>query len=70
VYSGVPASLLGRQQEVLIDAASGASNVQYWFAINGGEPAEAAIQRVLAAAKLAGRPLADAEIRQIVAADR
>ncbi len=70
VYSGVPASLLGREQEVLIDPASGASNVRYWFAVNGGEPGEAVIQDVLGTAKLAGRPLTDEEIRRIVAADR
>jgi len=70
VYSGVPASLLGREQEILIDPSSGASNVRYWFAVNGGEPGEAAIQNVLGAAKLAGRPLTDKEIRQVVAANQ
>ena len=58
VYSGVPASLLGREQEVLIDPASGASNVRYWFAVNGGDPCEAVIQKVLGTAKLAS-PAAD-----------
>jgi 2-isopropylmalate synthase len=70
VYSGVPASLLGREQEVLIDPASGASNVRYWFAVNGGEPGYAVIQSVLGTAKRAGRPLTDEEIRQIVAANQ
>ena len=70
VYSGIPASLLGRGQEVLIDSASGASNVRYWFAINGGEPGEALIQHVLDTAKQARRPLTDEEIRRIVAASQ
>ena len=70
VYSGVPASLLGRDQEVVIDSASGASNVRYWFAINGGEPGEALIRHVLDTAKQARRPLTDEEIRRIVAANQ
>ena len=70
VYSGVPASLLGREQEILIDPASGASNVRYWLAVNGGDPGEAVIQDVLDTAKRAGRPLTDEEIRRIVAAGR
>ena len=74
VYAGVPASLLGREQEILIDPASGASNVRYWLAVNGGDPGEAVIQAViqdvLDTAKRAGRPLTDEEIRRIVAAGR
>jgi len=70
VYSGVPASLLGRDQEVVIDSASGASNVRYWFAVNGGEPGEALIRHVLDTAKQARRPLTDEEIRRIVAANQ
>lgn len=70
VYAGVPASLLGREQEILIDPASGASNVRYWLAVNGGDPGEAVIQDVLDTAKRAGRPLTDDEIRRIVAPGR
>ncbi|HKS98917.1 MAG TPA: LeuA family protein [Rugosimonospora sp.] len=70
VYSGVPASLLGREQEVLVDPSSGASNVRYWFALHGGEPDEAVVQDVLGTAKRAGRPLTDEEIRRVVATYR
>jgi 2-isopropylmalate synthase len=70
VYSAVPASLLGREQEILIDPASGASNVRYWLTVNGGDPGEDTVQDVLAAARLAGRPLADEEVRRIVDANR
>lgn len=66
VYSAVPASILGREQEVLIDPASGASNVQYWLEINGRQASAAAVEAVLRVAKTAGRPLRDEEIRQIV----
>jgi 2-isopropylmalate synthase len=67
VYSGVPASLLCREQEVLIDPSSGASNVRYWSAVNGCVIGDSLIQEVLRTAKLAGRPLSDEEIRQIIA---
>ena len=75
VYSGVPAGLLGREQEVLIDASSGASNVRYWLAVNGvagsdgvnGAAADGGlVEDVLRHAKRAGRPLTDDEIRRVI----
>ncbi|MBO3747566.1 hypothetical protein J5X84_15930 [Streptosporangiaceae bacterium NEAU-GS5] len=67
VYSGVPASLLGREQEVLIDGSSGASNVHYWLKVNGVETADDdLVDEVLHLAKLADRPLTDEEIRRAV----
>jgi 2-isopropylmalate synthase len=67
VYSSVPASLLGRDQEVLIDASSGANNVKYWLAVNGyRNDADDAIKKVLARAKTGGGPLSDDQIRCIV----
>jgi 2-isopropylmalate synthase len=67
VYSSVPASLLGRGQEVLIDASSGASNVKYWLTVNGYRNDDAdTIKKVLAKAKAGGGPLSDDQIRRIV----
>jgi len=74
VYSGVPAGLLGREQEVLIDASSGASNVRYWLAVNGvagsdgvnGAADGGLVEDVLRHAKRAGRPLTDDEIRRVI----
>ncbi|MBV9058475.1 MAG: cupin-like domain-containing protein [Pseudonocardiales bacterium] len=68
VYSSVPASVLGREQEVLIDAASGASNVRYWLTVHGYETADPdVIKDVLDRAKSSNRPLTDELIRQIIA---
>jgi 2-isopropylmalate synthase len=69
VYSAVPASLLGREQSVLVDPSSGVSNVRYWLAVNGREADEGAVDRVLYTAKRRARPLSDAEIQQIVGGD-
>ncbi len=68
VYSSVPASLLGREQEVLIDASSGASNVRYWLTVHGHHSDDASvIKKVLATAKASKDPLTDEQITSIVA---
>lgn len=68
VYAGVPAGLLGREQEVLIDAASGESNVKYWLTVHGYATDDAAlIKRVLERAKTNPAPLTDEEIGQVLA---
>jgi isopropylmalate/homocitrate/citramalate synthase len=68
IYSSVPASLLGRGQEVLIDASSGANNVKYWLTINGYQKDNAdAIKKVLTMAKAGRGPLSDDQIRRIIA---
>jgi 2-isopropylmalate synthase len=68
VYSGVPASLLGREQEVLIDSSSGANNVRYWLTINGfPRDDDDVIKKVLEAAKADREPLDDERIRSIIA---
>jgi 2-isopropylmalate synthase len=68
IYSSVPASLLGRGQEVLIDASSGANNVKYWLTINGYRKDNAdAIKKVLIMAKAGHGPLSDDQIRRIIA---
>src|SRR5438874_1174692 len=38
VYSGVPASVLGRQQKIEVGPMSGESNVVFWLERNGIEP--------------------------------
>ncbi|MGX1562006.1 LeuA family protein [Streptomyces sp. NPDC055506] len=68
VYSSVPASFLGREQEVMIDASSGVNNVKYWLTVHGYEKDDASlIKKVLAKAKTSSAPLADELIRQIIA---
>ncbi|WP_329251598.1 LeuA family protein [Streptomyces sp. NBC_01478] len=68
VYAGVPAGLLGREQEVLIDMASGANNVKYWLTRHGYATDDATlIKKVLERAKAGRAPLTDEEIGQIIA---
>lgn len=68
VYSSVPASLLGREQEVLIDASSGANNVRYWLTVHGyGSDDATLIKKVLEQAKNSRGPLTDELIRKIIA---
>jgi 2-isopropylmalate synthase len=70
VYSGVPASALGREQEVLIDASSGANNVRYWLTTRGYQldsDVSDVIEKVLHAAKSSRVALEDEQIRQIIA---
>jgi 2-isopropylmalate synthase len=66
-YSSIPASYLGREQQVLIDSASGTSNVQYWLAIRGRMADDTAVQKVLEIAKTRSAPLKDDEIENILA---
>lgn len=68
VYSSVPASYLGRQQEVLIDEASGTNNVRYWLTVHGYDSTDASfLKEILASAKANRGPLTDEQIRQIIA---
>lgn len=67
VYSSVPASYLGRKEEVLVDSSSGESNVRYWLALRGLQASTASIHEVLRTAKGASRPLSDEEIGRILA---
>ena len=38
VYSGIPASMVGRAQEIEIGPMSGLSNVKYWLKKHGYDP--------------------------------
>ena len=62
VYSGVPASMIGREQMIEVGPMSGKSNVLYWLERHG-VPAEAAtVDRILETAKRASSVLTDAEL--------
>lgn len=68
VYSSVPASYLGREQEVLIDEASGTNNVRYWLTVHGYDSTDASLLKtILAGAKSNRGPLTDEQIGQIIA---
>jgi len=70
VYSGVPASWIGRQQEIEIGHMSGMSNVQYYLASRGLDNSHEVAQAVLQAAKKSARVLSEEEILEIVSAQR
>lgn len=63
VYSGVPASLVNRRQEIEIGPVAGHSNVMYWLELNGFDASSESIERVLTLAKQSARILTDDEIR-------
>jgi 2-isopropylmalate synthase len=66
VYSGVPASLIGRNQEIEIGPMSGSSNVIFYLSQRGIVPSHELIQAVLLVAKESNRILQEPEILAIV----
>jgi 2-isopropylmalate synthase len=68
VYSGVPAGMFGREQEIDIGFMSGASNVQYWLHKRGIDSSEPIVSAILRTAKAASHILSDDEIMAVVRA--
>jgi 2-isopropylmalate synthase len=66
VYSGVPASWIGRQQEIEIGHMSGGSNVVFYLETRGLPHGPEVVEAVLAAAKKSQRLLREDEIVEIV----
>ena len=66
VYSGVPASLIGRSQEIEVGPMSGSSNVIFYLSQRGIAASQELIQAVLLAAKESNRILQEPEILAIV----
>ena len=66
VYSAVPATALGRQQEIEIGPMSGLSNVLFWLDAHAVGPDDALAQKILAQAKSSKRALSDAELWAVV----
>jgi 2-isopropylmalate synthase len=65
VYSGVPAGMVGRQQQIEIGFMSGASNVVHWLTTHGITPTDALVAEIFRAAKERNRILTDDELLQI-----
>lgn len=65
VYSGVPASLVGRRQEVEIGPMSGQANVLHWLAERGIEPVPGLVAAILRAAKSAATTLEEAAVFEV-----
>ncbi|MEZ4365454.1 MAG: LeuA family protein [Kofleriaceae bacterium] len=65
IYSGVPAGMFGKEQEIEVGHYSGESNVVYWLRKRGLEPTAERVAAILAAAKAGNRVLTDAEIHAL-----
>jgi len=68
VYSGVPASYVGRRQEIEVGPMSGESNVIFWLQSHAYEATPERVQAVFQRAKTVDRLLTDAEIRAVIEA--
>ena len=66
VYAAVPASLVGREQEIEVGPMSGKSNVVFWLERRGIEATDELVDRVFAAAKASNRMLTHEQIEKMV----
>jgi 2-isopropylmalate synthase len=66
VYSGVPASLFGREQEIEIGPMSGKSNVIFWLQHRGIEASQDRVDRIFNHAKQSSSVLTDTEVMALV----
>jgi isopropylmalate/homocitrate/citramalate synthase len=62
VYCAIPASLVGRKQEIEVGPMSGKSNVMFWLEQHGIPPSDPIVDRVFAKAKSSTTVLTEAEI--------
>jgi isopropylmalate/homocitrate/citramalate synthase len=65
VYSGVPASLVGREQEIEIGPMSGRSNVIFWLEKRGLPVTDAVVDRIFSRAKESPSVLGEDELRSL-----
>jgi 2-isopropylmalate synthase len=66
VYSGVPASMIGRHQVIEVGPMSGLSNVQCWLENHGLEPRPELVDAIFRRAKQSDCILTDEEILEMV----
>jgi 2-isopropylmalate synthase len=67
VYSGVPASMIGRRQQIEVGPMSGLSNVQCWLESRGLEARPDLVDAIFQRAKASDQVLSDEEIFAVVA---
>src|SRR5581483_5685738 len=70
VYCGVPATLVGRQQEIEVGPMSGRSNVIYWLERRGLEATDDRVDRILSIAKDSASVLTEEEILAVIGVPR
>ncbi|RLB51652.1 MAG: 2-isopropylmalate synthase [Deltaproteobacteria bacterium] len=66
VYSGVPAGMFGREQEICIGPMSGASNVSYWLESRGRGTTPGLVEAILKVAKQSDHNLSDDEVKAVI----
>jgi 2-isopropylmalate synthase len=66
VYSAVPASLVGREQEIEVGPMSGKSNVVYWLERRGIPASDDLVDRIFTRAKSSTTILTEQEIRLMI----
>ena len=66
VYSGVPAALVGREQEVDVGPMSGRSNVVFWLEKRGLTASDEVVDRILGEAKQSDAVLSEEKIRSVL----
>jgi len=66
VYSGVPASMIGRHQVIEVGPMSGLSNVQCWLESHGIEPRPELVDAIFRRAKESDHVLLDDEVLEVV----
>lgn len=66
IYSGVPADELGREQEITVGPMSGKANAVAWLTKRGYTCDEPTVDKILAAAKVSDRVLAEDEILELL----
>ena len=62
VYSGVPASLVGREQQIDVGPMSGKSNIIFWLERRGYMASDELVERIFAKAKASSAVLTESEI--------
>ncbi len=66
IYSGVPAGLFGREQEIEVGFMSGESNVVYWLQRRGIVPEPNLVKHIFSRAKATDHLLSEPEILQAI----
>jgi 2-isopropylmalate synthase len=67
IYSGIPASMVGRSQEIEIGPMSGLSNVKYWLRVRGYDPEDEELgRRIFEAAKRSDHTLTEDELEALI----
>src|SRR5204862_3343854 len=69
VYAAVPASLVGRSQEIEVGPLSGRSNVVFWLESRGLPATDDIVDRIFAAAKASDRTLSHDQVQSLAGGD-